>query len=155
MSGGHELKKLVSSFRAAFSGVGLAVKNERNFRIHICFIFYVLVFAWLGNVSASKCLVFIICFGMVTAAELINSAIELLCDTLSDRFDVAFRAIKDMSSGAVLMCAIASAAVGLLVFLNPVTFETVFKRLFDMPYVAAMLVLSVPIAVVFVIRRRR
>ncbi len=152
---GYEIKKLASSFRAAFSGIGLAIRNERNFRIHICFIFYVVVFAILGSVSLTKCAVIFACFGLVTAAELVNSAIELLCDAMSDRFDRAFRAIKDMAAGAVLMCAICAVVAGLLIFLEPLTFKLIFSRLFAMPYIAVAIVASVPLAVLFVVKRRK
>ncbi len=151
----RELRKLSASFRAAFNGIGLAVKNERNFRIHICFIFYVLIFACLGSVPADRCAILVLCFGIVTAAELVNSAIELLGDTVTDRFDMALRAIKDMASGAVLMSALCSAVAGLVIFLAPDVLSKVFERLLAMPYIAGAIVLSLPVAVLFVVRRSK
>ncbi len=151
----QKMRKFVASFRAAFRGIGLVVRNERNFRIHICFIFYVLVFALLGSLSVAKCAVIFACFGLVTAAELVNSAIELLCDTVSDRFDAALRAIKDMAAGAVLMCAVCAAAAGLFIFLESETFKLIFARLYAMPYIAAGIAVSIPLAVLFVTKRRK
>lgn len=151
----REFRRLSASFRAAFNGIGLAIKNERNFRIHICFIFYVLVFACLGSVPAGRFAILVLCFGVVTAAELVNSAIELLGDTVIDRFDMSLRAIKDMAAGAVLMSALCSAVAGLVIFLAPDVLLKIFERLFAMPYIAAVIALSLPVAVLFVIRRSK
>ncbi len=149
----REFRKLKASFLAAFAGIKLATVNERNFRIHICMLLYVLIFAWLGNVPTGRAAVLVLCIGLVLAAELINSAIELVCDVVSDKFDVALRAIKDMSAGAVLVLAIASAAAGLIIFLEPTVLKTVFDRLFAMPYIAGAIVASIPFAILFIIRK--
>ncbi len=59
----------------------------------------------------------ILCIGMVLATELINTAIERLVDLISpDRNPIAGQ-IKDIAAGAVLICAIAAAIVGLIIFI--------------------------------------
>lgn len=60
----------------------------------------------------------IICFGMVMAAEGLNTAIEILADRVCPDRDESIRLAKDVSAGAVLLAAIAAAIVGTLIFTN-------------------------------------
>lgn len=148
-----EIKSLGKSFKNALGGICLAVKSERNFRIHMCMVGYVLIFSALGEVGAAAVSRFLICFGLVSAAELFNTALELLCSSVSDRFDFQIRAIKDISAGAVLLTALFSAAVGLITFLSRDVFFKIITRLWHMPYVTAAIIISIPFAVLFVVGR--
>ena len=57
------------------------------------------------------------CIGTVIAAELFNTAIEKLVDLVSpERHPVAGR-VKDIAAGAVLICAVAAAIIGLIIFI--------------------------------------
>lgn len=149
----REMRSLAKSFRNAFRGVRSVARYERNFRIHICMMVYVLVFSIIGEVEKADILRFILCFGIVMAAELVNTAIELLCDAVSSRFDERIREIKDIAAGAVLVSAISAAAVGLITFFSPDVFGRVISRLISMPYVTALGILSLPLAVWFVMKR--
>ncbi|MPN45884.1 hypothetical protein SDC9_193463 [bioreactor metagenome] len=59
----------------------------------------------------------VLCFGMVLAAEGFNSAIERLVNLVSPGRNPLAGDIKDVAAGAVLVCAIAAAVVGLIIFL--------------------------------------
>jgi len=50
-------------------------------------------------------------------SEVINSAIEALCDTISQDFKINIKYAKDVSAGAVLVSAFVSVVTGLIVFL--------------------------------------
>jgi diacylglycerol kinase (ATP) len=51
------------------------------------------------------------------AAEGFNTAIERLVDLVSPDYHPIAGAVKDIAAGAVLLCAIASAIVGTIIFL--------------------------------------
>ena len=59
--------------------------------------------------------------GLVLSAEAVNSAIEALADRVSPAYDEAIKRTKDLAAGAVLLLAIASAVVGLIIFLPKLT----------------------------------
>ena len=151
----REMKCLAKSFKNAFRGIYGVMKYERNFRIHICMMLYVLLFSVIGQVEKSDVLRFVLCFGAVMSAELINTSLELLCDAVSGSFDERIREIKDIAAGAVLVTAICSAVVGLITFLDPVVFGRIMKVFFEMPYIAAFVVLTLPFAVWFIVKRGR
>ena len=59
----------------------------------------------------------VMCFGIVLAAEGFNTAIERFVDLVSPDFHPIAGNVKDVAAGAVLICAIASAIVGVIIFL--------------------------------------
>ena len=66
-------------------------------------------------------IVICLCIGLVLSAEAVNSAIEALADRVSPAYDEAIKRTKDLAAGAVLLLAIASAVVGLIIFLPKLT----------------------------------
>ncbi|MBC7423031.1 MAG: diacylglycerol kinase family protein, partial [Ferruginibacter sp.] len=46
-----------------------------------------------------------------------NTAIEKMCNIISTKFHPAIKFIKDVSAGAVLVCAIGSVLVGAVIFI--------------------------------------
>lgn len=60
-------------------------------------------------------------YRLVLSAEAVNSAIEALADRVSPAYDEAIKRTKDLAAGAVLLLAIASAVVGLIIFLPKLT----------------------------------
>ncbi len=69
--------------------------------------------------------VVLLCVALVLACELVNTSIEELCDVISPEYHPAVRRAKDAAAGMVLISAIASAAIGLILF----TREGRFARL--------------------------
>lgn len=104
-----------SSFMFAFAGLKRLVK-ERNFRIHVLIATMTTVVGLLCRLSLIEWSLIIICFGMVMAAEGLNTAIEILADRVCPDRDESIRLAKDVSAGAVLLAAIAAAIVGTLIF---------------------------------------
>ena len=149
----REIRKLAKSFRNAFAGMAEVVRNERNFRIHICMMFYVVVFSIIGEVPKSAMLCFLLCFGAVAFAEMFNTAIEKLCDAVEENFDERIRTIKDIAAGGVLVVALFSAIIGLFVFLSPDIFGRIIETICRVPVIGIVIALSLPIAVLFVLKR--
>ena len=87
-------KKMINSFKNAFNGMIVSFKQERNMKIHIC----------------------IICFALVIGGELFNTAIEIIVDIAMPNFNEKAKKAKDISAGAVLVLAIASAIIGFIIF---------------------------------------
>lgn len=105
------------SFKYAFNGLKILIKEEHNARIHLFAACFVLIAGVLFRISRIEWIAVIFCIGLVIALELINSAIENTIDFISKERNETIKKIKDLSAGAVLIAAIASAAVGLIIFL--------------------------------------
>ena len=150
-----KLKSLGRSFKYAFGGVLYAINNERNIRIHICMIFYVLFFALIGSVPRADFGRLVICFGLVMGMELLNTGIEKLCDAVTERKDEKIRIAKDAAAGAVLVSAVSAAACGLITFLSPDVFERIISCLCEKIYITVILVATIPLSVWFVLGWKR
>lgn len=148
-----ERKSFFKGFKDAACGIYTVLKDERNFRVHICMIFYVLVFSIVGRVGMSNFLKFLICFAVVVAAELINSAIERICDRITEDYDERIKRIKDISAGAVLVAAVFSAILGLSVFLSKDVLVAIWENFTAYPYVPVLIFLSLPVSVLFIVKR--
>ena len=117
-----ELRARLRSFRYAFAGVRLLFGKEHNARIHATITVLVVVAGIVLRVSPMEWGVLVICIGMVLSAEAFNSAIERVANYLTTERDDRIRDIKDLAAGAVLLCAIASAVAGLIVFVPHIVY---------------------------------
>ncbi|MCE3229428.1 MAG: DeoR family transcriptional regulator [Bacteroidetes bacterium] len=109
------IKERGKSFAYAFAGLKAALK-EHNFRIHVFAMALVVGLAFFFKVTRSEWCILIICCAMVICLELINSAIEKLCDKVEPGQDPKIKFVKDVSAAAVLIAAVASAVTGLIIF---------------------------------------
>ncbi|KAA6345924.1 Undecaprenol kinase [termite gut metagenome] len=103
-------------FKFAWKGIRIFFAEEYNARIHSILAIMVILVGFYFNITKTEWIIVIICCGLVIAAEAINTAIERLVDLVSPDYHPLAGKIKDMSAGAVLICAIVSAVVGLIIF---------------------------------------
>lgn len=108
-------QKVLRSFRFAGEGIVDLFRFENNARVHLLIAGVVLVAGfWLG-LSGTEWALILTQIGLVWAAEAFNTAIEKLCDFVSPGRHPQIKAIKDLSSGAVLILALTAVAVGVVV----------------------------------------
>lgn len=105
------------SFAVAFQGVGRAFASELHMKVHLFFAIAALVACWFLQVELWGWCVVVICIGLVVSAEVLNTALEALCDKVSPEYDEHIKVAKDAAAGAVLVLAITSVVAGLIVFI--------------------------------------
>lgn len=108
---------LLASFRHALRGIAVSLRHQRNLKIHAAATASVLALGLADGLPSWKWTALWLALGLVWSAELLNTAIEGLCDLVQPAHDERVRRIKDAAAGAVLIAALAAAAVGVLVFL--------------------------------------
>ena len=111
------MKKLLSSFRFACSGISYAYRSERNFRIEAACLPIVLLAAYLFKTSSTELVIILLHAGLVLGAEAFNTSIERLADLTSREIDPAIKIIKDTAAGAVLITALSAAGSGAVIFI--------------------------------------
>ncbi len=111
------ITKRLKSFRFAFNGLKILLQEEHNSWIHLAITVCVVAAGFLLQIVVAEWIAVILCIGVVFALELINSAIENLCDFASPGRNETIKKVKDLSAAAVLVAAIGSAIVGIIVFL--------------------------------------
>lgn len=109
-------KKMINSFKNAFNGMIVSFKQERNMKIHISIMFLVILLGIIFKIKTVEWIICIICFALVIGGELFNTAIEITVDIAMPNFNEKAKKAKDISAGAVLVLAIASAIIGFIIF---------------------------------------
>ncbi|MCR5191441.1 MAG: diacylglycerol kinase family protein [Bacteroidales bacterium] len=111
------IKRRLKSFRYAFSGLRVLVREEHNARIHLFATVCVIVMGVLFRISCAEWVSVSLAIGLVFGMEAVNSAVENICDFVCPERDARIKKIKDLAAAAVLLSAIAALAVGLFMFI--------------------------------------
>jgi diacylglycerol kinase (ATP) len=111
------MKKLIRGFGFAFKGIGYATKTQINFRIHLVASLTAALLGYALKVSNIEWIWIIFCMALVLAAELFNTAIEVLTDLVSPGYNEKAGHAKDIAAGAVLVTAIFALVTGTIIFL--------------------------------------
>jgi diacylglycerol kinase len=69
------------------------------------------------KLSITEWLFIIACSMLVLSLELINTAMEHLCDMITNEIHPAIKIIKDVSAAAVFITAAGSVVTGIIIFL--------------------------------------
>ncbi|MBQ6444968.1 MAG: diacylglycerol kinase [Clostridia bacterium] len=92
-----------NSIQYAFKGIGYALKTERNCNLSLVFLVFFFVVNLIVGVSLPGHIAYFICAFGAIAAEMINTAIEHICNYLTKDLDETIRRAKDLGAAAVLM----------------------------------------------------
>jgi diacylglycerol kinase len=109
--------KIVRSFGFALEGIKRCFITEMNFKIHTGFSITALLLGWGLKISIAEWVEIIFCIGLVLAMEMMNTAIETLCNIVHKPFHPAIKKVKDIAAGAVLLVAVGSFIVGGVILL--------------------------------------
>lgn len=113
------VRKWLRSFRFAYEGILYALRSQQNMRFHFAVSFLVLVLAMLFNLSKLEILFILLAVTLVLVTELINTAVESAVDlAMPERHPLA-KIAKDVAAASVLISSVFAAAVGMIVFFEP------------------------------------
>ena len=144
-------RKIYESFNAALEGFIYVMKTERNMRIHFLVALFFLLLGIAMSFSPLEIMVLCITITLVLAAEMVNTALELIVDMVESEFHPVARVIKDVSAGAVLLAAINAVIIGYILFVKKIPFniEDALVRIKVSPwhitFISLILVLGVTI----------
>lgn len=121
------MKRAHQSLRHALHGLQHALATERNLRLFLGTYLAILILGDIEGISLLQWLLLIVCGGLFTAVELINTALERLvdtCDELWRKIDTnanghhrGLKLTKDVASAASLVCLCVNVLVILSIFL--------------------------------------
>ena len=143
--------KFLRGFKYAFRGIIYCVNNERNMRVHTAVALYALVLSPFFELSRLQYAILLLTISGVMAAEMVNTAVEELCDLSSAEYNPMARVTKDVAAGAVLIGAIFAVAVGICLFWQPAAFLRMFTFFKAKPWLFVLLLLSVVLALFYIV----
>ena len=109
--------KRLKSFKYAYNGLRILIKQEHNARIHLLVAICVTIAGIFYKVSIYEWIAILFSIGMVISFEIVNSTIENIADFISPERHTKIKTIKDLSASGVLISTIAALIIGLIIFI--------------------------------------
>ena len=109
--------RFLQSLLYAFTGIKNALFTEKNFRIQFIVALLIIVAGFYFQINHVEWIEILFCIVLVLSLEMINSAIEQMCNFMSPGHHISIKKIKDMAAGAVLVSTIISIIIGCIIFL--------------------------------------
>lgn len=108
--------KTINSFNHAIAGLIHAIRTQRNMQIHLAAAIFVLTFSLFFDLSRIELALVIIAISFVIFAELINTAVEVIIDILTQDYSFKARIAKNIGAAAVVIAAGNAIFIAYLVF---------------------------------------
>ena len=102
----------------SFEGLKTLFSSEHNMSVHLIATIIAISFGWWRELDPTKWCILIVIIAIVWMAEAFNTAIERLCNIVSKDYHPIIKQVKDISSAAVLIVAMAAVIIGALLFLH-------------------------------------
>ena len=109
------MKRLWRATINSWNGLVAAAQSEQAFREELLLLAIGVPLAFFLTADAGKRLALIGALVFILIVELLNTAIEKLCDRVTRDQDLALKRIKDMGSAAILLSSLLAGAVWLWV----------------------------------------
>lgn len=110
------LKTYIKAFGYAFEGIATFLKGERNAKIHLVAAIAACAAAFYLKIETPEWLWIVSAIALVIIAEMINSAIEKICNRITTAQDSEIKDIKDIGAGFVLIASFYAFTVGAIIF---------------------------------------
>lgn len=144
------LRHLIASFYHALCGIGMCIVYERNFRIHMVCIIYVLYFSRFYQLDKPSFALLIVACGLVPAFEAINTAVEFLSDRVEPKRDKMIKHAKDIAAASVFLSALTAAVIGLVLLWDVSVFKAIYQYFIQSVFRIIILLMSIVISVIFI-----
>ncbi len=106
----------LKNFGFASEGIRYFFKSERNGRLQAAITLLVIFAGFIVGLTRLEWCIILICIAMVLGLEMINTALERVCEMLSKDYHPIIKIIKDVAAGAVLWASVIAALIGLIIF---------------------------------------
>ena len=110
------MSKFIKSCGWAMHGLRTVWQEEVNFRIEVGISLAVIALGIYLKFLTLEWIIVIACIGAVLGAEIVNTAVEDLCNKVEPNHDPLIGKVKDMMGGFVLLVAFVAGAIGVLLF---------------------------------------
>ena len=107
----------LKSFKYAFNGIKILIKQEPNARIHLLASLVVIMLSVVLEINVMEWVAVVFCLGFVLVAETFNTSLENISDFISPEKNETIKTIKDLAAAAVLLSALTAFTIGLIIFI--------------------------------------
>ena len=104
-----------TKFRDALHGLGLGIRGQDSFLVHLPAGVVVMLTALALRLSIIECSLLALCITIVLTAELFNSSLERMARAIDGQHNVSLGQALDIAASAVLVASLGAAIVGSVV----------------------------------------
>jgi diacylglycerol kinase (ATP) len=108
-------KTWVQSANLAIEGIIYAVKTQRHMRYHLFVALAVLVLSLALNISRLQFILLCMAIVLVLVTEMMNTAVEVIVDMISDAYHPMAKIAKDVAAGVVLIASLGALTLAYLI----------------------------------------
>ena len=101
----------------AITGVGIAFREELSFKLQIIGALMAISLGVFLKISRGDFIIVFLLITLVLVIEVINTALEELCDKFTLEHDPHIGKIKDLGAAASLLASLGALAAGILLFI--------------------------------------
>jgi diacylglycerol kinase len=109
--------RILHSFIYAGHGLKHCISKEKNYQLHCFAAVMAIILGMVLKITAMEWAVIVVNIALVLAFEMINTAVEHLCNIVQPGFSPLVKIIKDVNAGAVLLIAIMAVVCGGIIFI--------------------------------------
>lgn len=110
------LKKSIFSFKFGWQGLWVAFREEHNLIMQLIIGLAGLILGLLFQISLTDWTLGVVTWGMTSAMELTNTALEEVVDSFTSEQHPGAKKAKDIAASAVMLLFFIEVIVGLLIF---------------------------------------
>ncbi|MCQ3944568.1 MAG: diacylglycerol kinase [bacterium] len=97
------MQQKITSFSYAIMGLKTAFVTQPNVRTHLIIAIVVSLLGYFLGLSTEELVEIILLVGLVLVAEMINTAIEFVCNAITTEIHPEIKKAKDVAAGSVLV----------------------------------------------------
>ena len=105
------------TFLNSLNGVRCYAKDGKSIILYLVGVILEILFAILFNVNGLEWILIIVMLGIILSVELLNTAIEAVCDAVSKEFNPYIKIAKDCGSGATFVVSTVTVILNLIIFI--------------------------------------
>jgi diacylglycerol kinase len=114
---GKNLNSFFGGFVYASKGLVESIRTQFNIRFHFVATVIAISLSFYFQLNITEWCFIILAIAIVWIAELLNTSIEYLTDFVSPEYNDLAGKVKDIAASAALVAAVASAVIGLIIFI--------------------------------------
>jgi diacylglycerol kinase (ATP) len=103
------------SANLAIEGIIYAARTQRHMRYHFYAALFALVLSLVLNITRNEFILLCMAIVLVLVTEMLNTAIEVTVDMISEEFHPMAKIAKDIAAGVVLIASIGALTLGYLI----------------------------------------
>ncbi|MFY9402049.1 MAG: diacylglycerol kinase family protein [Candidatus Omnitrophota bacterium] len=102
----------------AIRGIAYLFLYHRNMRLIFLIGLMAMVLGFYLNLKGIELMALSITITLVFVAEILNTAIEIMMDTIAEKYNTKVRLVKDIAAGVVVITCINAALIGYVLFIR-------------------------------------